>query len=52
MEAGGEAAIDDHARTAHEVARQVSSMVRFGVWHRDTPTCVQELLEQDCNHLP
>ena len=38
-------------KVAHEVARQVSSTVRFGVWHREIPTCVQELLEQDCNNL-
>ena len=41
----------DCNKVAHEVARHVSSTVRFGVWHRDTPPFVQELLEQDCNHL-
>ena len=39
-------------KVAHEVARQVSIVRRrLGVWHHEIPTCVQELLEQDCNHL-
>jgi hypothetical protein len=37
-------------RVAHGVPRQVSSTTRFGVWYHETPTYVQELLEQDCNH--
>ena len=38
-------------RVAHEVGWQVSSTIRFRVWHREAPTRVQELLEQDCNNL-
>ena len=41
----------DCNRVAHELAKQVSSSSRSGEWRDETPGCVRNLLEQDCNHL-
>jgi ribonuclease HI len=40
----------DCNRVAHELAKQVSSTTRLGMWHTEPPACVQNLLIKDCNH--
>jgi ribonuclease HI len=41
----------DCNRVAHELAKQVSSTMRLGVWHNEPPACVLNLLDKDCNHI-
>ena len=37
-------------KVAHELAKQADGTVETVVWH-ESPSCIQSLLEADCNHV-